>query len=81
MKFTVGFVLLFIAGCSASILYSSKGEALYSDKCGGCHRLYSKSELTSEKWRSEVEEMSKKAKLSDEEKRMIIEYLTDDKKK
>jgi len=36
--------------------------------------------LTGEKWRNEVEEMSKKAKLSDEEKRMIIEYLTDDKK-
>lgn len=78
MKITVCLALLFIAGCAATIAYSSKGEELYYNKCGGCHRLHSKTEFTSEKWKSEVEEMSKKAKLNEDEKRMIIEYLTND---
>jgi hypothetical protein len=76
MRIVVSFVLLFIAGCAATIAYSSKGEELYYNKCGGCHRLHSKTEFTDEKWKSEVEEMSKKAKLNEDEKRMLIEYLT-----
>ncbi len=81
MRFTIIILVqLFIAGCAVGVAYSSKGEEIYRDKCGGCHRLYTKTELKSEKLRSSVEEMSKRAKLSTEEKRMIIEYLIDDKK-
>ena len=79
MKLIIYFGLLFITGCAAVIVYSSKEEELYYNKCGGCHRLYPKTEFTKEKWLIEVEEMSKKAKLPDEEKRMIIKYLTNDK--
>ncbi|KUO63494.1 hypothetical protein APF79_06900 [bacterium BRH_c32] len=78
MKIVFSLVLLFLAGCVSTIIYSSKGEELYSNKCSGCHRLHSKTEFTSEKWKSEIEEMGKKAKLSDDEKRMLIEYLTKD---
>lgn len=78
MKVTLCLIFLFIAGCAATIIYSSKREELYNNKCSGCHRLHSKTELTSEKWKSEIEEMSKKAKLNEDEKRMIIEYLTKD---
>jgi len=80
MRYTIGIVLLFIAGCAAGVVYSNKGEELYNEKCGGCHQLYPKGKFSSEKWRSEIETMSKKAKLSDEEKRMMLEYFTDDKK-
>ena len=80
MKNTVCLVLLFLAGCAATIAYSSKGEELYYNKCSGCHRLHPKTEFTSEKWESDIEEMSKKAKLNEDEKRMIIEYLTNGKK-
>ena len=78
MKIVFSLVLLFIAGCAATIIYSSKGEELYYNKCSGCHRLHSKTEFTIEKWESEIDEMSKKAKLNEDEKRMIIEYLTND---
>lgn len=78
MKIIFSLILLFIAGCAATIIYCSKGEELYYNKCSGCHRLHSKTEFTSEKWKSEVEEMSKKARLNEDEKRMIIEYLTND---
>ena len=78
MRITIVLFLLLVAGCATSIIYNSKGEELYYDKCGGCHRLYTKTKLSKEKWRREVEDMSKKAKLSDEEKRMIIEYLANE---
>ena len=78
MKIIFSLVFLFIAGCAATIIYSNKGEELYYNKCSGCHRLHSKTEFNSEKWKSEVEEMSKKARLNEDEKRMIIEYLTND---
>ncbi len=78
MKITISLALLFVAGCAATIIYSSKGEELYYNKCSGCHRLHSRTEFSSEKWKSEVEEMSKKAKLNEDEKGMIIEYLTID---
>ncbi len=78
MKVSFSLILLFVAGCAATIIYSSKGEELYNNKCSGCHRLHSRTEFSSEKWKSEVEEMSKKAKLNEDEKRMIIEYLTND---
>ncbi len=78
MKIVICFVLLFTAGCAATIIYSSKGEELYNNKCSGCHRLHSKNEFTKEKWESEIEEMSKKSRITEDEKMMIIEYLTND---
>ncbi len=76
MKYLLIVFFLIIVGCSVSKDFTIMREELYYEKCGGCHRLYSKQEFTNEKWQSEVEEMSKKAKLSEDEKRMIIEYLT-----
>ncbi|MBA4407316.1 hypothetical protein C0389_08585 [bacterium] len=70
----IGFCV--IAACSASI-DSSKGEELYHEKCGGCHRLYSKKEFSRKRWGIEVESMSKKSKLSEDEKRMILGYLAE----
>jgi hypothetical protein len=80
MRYTIVIALLFIAGCAASVVYSNKGEKLYNEKCGGCHQLYPKAKFSSEKWRREIEAMSKKAKLSNEEKGKILKYFTDDKK-
>jgi mono/diheme cytochrome c family protein len=55
----------------------SRGEELYSEKCAGCHRLYPKAELTAQEWKITMEEMGKRAKLNDEEKKMILTYLTE----
>ena len=78
MRIIIFSVLLLAAGCAANIAYSSKGEELYYNKCGGCHRLHAKTEFTGEKWKSVVEGMSKKAKLDEDEKRMLIDYLIND---
>ena len=78
MRFTISMILslLFICACAAGIVYNSKGEDLYHEKCGGCHRLYAKSEFDDNKREKIVDEMSIKAKLNPDQKRMIIEYLS-----
>lgn len=78
MKLIIGLILLIIAGCATIATYNSKGEELYVNKCGGCHRIYNKSEFTKEEWKREVDEMSKKAKLAISEKELILEHLTND---
>lgn len=75
MKYLVLVFFLFVIRCAASRIYSNKGGKLYCEKRGGCHRLYSPQEITNEKWDKIMEEMTKRSKLDDEEKRMIIQYL------
>lgn len=79
MRFIVGIVFFLISGCASRNIYSTKGEELYYEKCGGCHRLYSKSELSLERWKVVTDNMSVKAKLSEGEKRILLIYLTDGK--
>jgi hypothetical protein len=51
-------------------------KLLYAKKCAGsCHRLYKPKEYTSEQWVKILDEMSTLAKLTDEEKRTIKDYL------
>ncbi|PKL83357.1 MAG: hypothetical protein CVV24_05405 [Ignavibacteriae bacterium HGW-Ignavibacteriae-3] len=76
MRYNLIMIILFLAGCTASIVYSSEEEKLYYDKCGGCHRVYSKSEINSGKVKNDIDGMSKKARLNGAEKKMIIEYLS-----
>ena len=81
MKYSVLLILLFLAGCAAAIVYSSKEEELYYEKCGGCHRVHKKGDFSKEHWLKEVDDMSKRAKLTDNQKEMILNYLFDEKKK
>lgn len=76
MKFSIVLILLFIVGC-ASAIYSSKEEKLYVEKCGGCHRVYAKAEFSKEQWIKEFDEMTKRAKLGNDEKLMLQKYLLD----
>ncbi|MFA7229189.1 MAG: hypothetical protein WC061_09145, partial [Melioribacteraceae bacterium] len=55
--------------------FTDAGEKLYYDKCGGCHRVYEKSDFTKGRWVDELEDMSRRAKLSPEEKNLIKNYL------
>jgi uncharacterized ParB-like nuclease family protein len=70
--------MTFIVGCSAAIIFNSEEERLYYEKCGGCHRVYSRSEFSREHWLKEFDEMSGKAKLNENDKAMIRKYLLDD---
>lgn len=56
----------------------SQGRSLYVSRCGSCHALKRPAELPPEQWQVEVGEMRNKngVKLSDEEARSIVRYLT-----
>jgi len=56
----------------------SHGRTLYVSRCGSCHSLKPPSELSAERWQTEVTEMRAKngVKLSDSDAQAIIRYLT-----
>jgi len=56
----------------------SHGRTLYVSRCGSCHTLKPPAELSAAQWQAEVTDMRAKngVKLSDEEARAIIRYLT-----
>lgn len=75
MKLNFVFILLFLGGCASAIVFSSRAEELYYNKCSACHRLYSKKEFSKDKWEKEIERMSKRARLNEDEKKIIADFL------
>jgi cytochrome c5 len=53
-----------------------KGRASYIDKCSSCHSLYLPEKFTKEEWAKRVDKMAPKAKITDHEKQLILEYVT-----
>ena len=51
-------------------------RALYSAKCGGCHRLRQPSKIDRAKWPSILDKMADKAKLTPEQKSQIEAYVS-----
>lgn len=74
---------LVFAGCAPKPLPESgtSAEQLYAGRCGGCHRPYLPSTMTSAMWAVQVETMQLKmqqagvAPLTDAERRAILDYL------
>lgn len=62
------------AGTSLDTLMA--GRNLYIDRCSGCHNLYLPGRFTATKWQKNVNEMQKKAKINDDQKTVILKYLT-----
>ncbi len=52
------------------------GRKLYVDHCSSCHNLHLPKEYDSAGWKKELNEMQPKAKITDEEKHLIFQYLT-----
>ena len=63
---------------SASSSYEDlvKGRSLYVSMCGSCHSLYLPEQYNEKTWRHNLEEMQKRSKISDQEKALILAYLT-----
>ncbi len=53
-----------------------QGRSLYADRCSSCHNLRLPEKYSPEKWSEELGKMQRKAKISDDEKRLIFQYLT-----
>jgi nitrate/TMAO reductase-like tetraheme cytochrome c subunit len=51
------------------------GRNLYVNHCGSCHNLHLPEQYTRAHWEKEMPEMQRKAKISDEETRLITKFL------
>jgi mono/diheme cytochrome c family protein len=52
------------------------GKNLYEQNCAKCHKLFSPSKHNPEGWKTTLNVMQKKAKISDEDTASIYAYLT-----
>jgi hypothetical protein len=57
------------------------GKALYEKSCTHCHKLKSPSKYTIQQWPGLVNKMQKRSKITDEQKAIILTYLTTEAKK
>jgi len=53
-----------------------RGRKLYVNHCSSCHNLHLPSEYGAEQWKKNVDEMQERSKISDNEKQLILQYLT-----
>ena len=80
-------VVLGIVSCSQSLYKPSvqdteqqatlsNGRKLYIKHCSNCHNLHLPSEYTATAWALQLKQMQSKAKITDEERQLIYNYLT-----
>jgi cytochrome c5 len=53
-----------------------EGKTVYEAKCGRCHKLYKPERGNMTQWTKWIDRMAPKAKLTDEEKQMVIRYVS-----
>jgi mono/diheme cytochrome c family protein len=53
-----------------------KGRQLYVDNCGSCHRLHQPAQFNAEDWNKIMDKMQPKAKITNEQRAIIMAYLT-----
>jgi predicted metal-binding protein len=82
--FVFSLVIIFLSACSGTSNSNSarttkfpEGKDLYLAKCTACHRAYEPELHTKDEWQKILDEMGSKAKLSDNEKQTILNYLTE----
>ena len=77
----------FIYGCSRQLYMPSstdeanqagllQGRKLYVNHCGSCHNLHLPKEYNANQWKKNIDEMQEKAKITDKEKQLILQFLT-----
>ncbi len=57
------------------------GKSLYVARCSKCHELPKMGDFTANKWTGIVDWMAPKAKLSSQEKQMVLKYVQANAKK
>jgi len=53
-----------------------KGREIYVSKCGSCHTLRLPEKFNREGWKDALEKMQPKAKITDEDRNLILDYLS-----
>jgi mono/diheme cytochrome c family protein len=60
---------------SISIENLKKGRELYVNNCASCHQLYMPNRYNEKQWIHNLDEMQVRAKISDTDKKLILDYL------
>ncbi len=80
-------IIAFLISCSSklytpiqstatiSLAELQKGRNLYITNCASCHQLYEPNKYNATEWVTIVDEMQPKAKITDEQKKLIYDYL------
>jgi mono/diheme cytochrome c family protein len=63
-----------------NIIDLQAGRKLYVSKCGSCHTLVLPEKYSADQWQSLVDKMETKSKITPDEKKLIVGYLTKGKK-
>lgn len=88
MKKSILFSLfLLLASCATSLYIPTqnigsismenlkKGRELYVNNCASCHQLYMPNRYDEKEWIHNLDEMQARAKITDNDKKMILDYL------
>ena len=81
---------LFMIGCTATKKVTSttvepqktpsdavaQGKDLYENRCAKCHKLYAASDYNIQRWPRILNSMQYKAKITDQQKELILSYLS-----
>lgn len=77
-------VIILLSACSGSSNNSTagttkfpEGKDLYVSKCTACHKAYEPELHTKDEWQKILDEMGSKAKLTNDEKTIILNYLSE----
>ena len=54
----------------------AQGKELFDTKCGKCHKLPNTANFSAEEWEPIMLRMQKKAKITDEERVLVYNYVT-----
>ncbi len=71
----LGISALACAGAPAAEAGPAAGDRLYRSRCSACHRAYPASSRTAAMWAEVLSKMAPRAKLTDQERARILEYL------
>jgi mono/diheme cytochrome c family protein len=60
---------------SISVENLKKGRDLYVNNCSSCHQLYLPNQYNNKAWQYNLDQMQTKAKITDDQKKLIYDYL------
>ena len=60
---------------SVSIENLKEGRKLYVNNCASCHQLYLPNQYDAQTWQHNLDEMQARAKITDNQKKLIYDYL------
>lgn len=60
---------------SVSVENLTKGRDLYVNNCASCHQLYMPNQYDATIWKRNLDEMQERAKITDDQKKLVFDYL------